>query len=203
MDTVYTTSNANVTALAARWWVPVLRGLAAILLGVLAIVLPGPSLLALLLVWGAYAVADGILSLVLSLRGARAGRRWGWLLFEGIVSLAAGLLTFVWPGMTALALLILIAARALVAGVAAIAAAIRLRRQINGEWLLAASGLLSIALGVILIAAPGAGALAIVWTIGCYALVFGALLIAFGLRLQRWDRAEDRGIRPGGAPTPA
>lgn len=194
---------ANVSSLAARWWVPVVRGVAAILFGVLAIVAPSISLLALVLSWGAYALVDGAFNVIQATRGARAGRSWGWLLFEGVVSIAAGALTFAYPAMTALALLTVIAVWAVLTGIAEIAAAIRLRRAITGEWMLAASGVLSIAFGVLLLVYPSTGALAILWIIGLYAIAFGLLLIGVGLRLNRWRRTGERAFPTGGAPTPA
>lgn len=193
----------NVNALAARWWVLLVRGIAAILFGILAMVAPGFGLLTLLILWGTYALVDGVFNLILAARGARAGRRWGWLLFEGIVSIAAGVLTFVWPGITALVLLTVIAVWAVMTGVAEIAAAIRLRRQISGEWWLVTSGILSIVFGVLMFVFPGAGTLALVWMIGAYAIVFGALLIGLSLRLHRWGRSHERPIPTGGMPTPA
>lgn len=196
-------ASPNVGALAARWWVLVVRGIAAILFGIVALVAPGPSLLALVMFWGAYALVDGIFNLANAVRGAHAGRRWGWLLFEGLVSIGAGVLTFAWPRITALALLTLIAVWALLTGIAEIAAAIRLRRQIRGEWLLATGGVLSIVFGVLLLASPGAGALALVWMIGGYAILFGVTLFALGLRLNRWSRAVGRPFPAGGTPTPA
>ena len=201
MNTDYT--SLNVSMMVARWWVLVLRGSVAILFGALTILAPGISLLTLAVLWGAFALVDGLFNLILAARGARAGRRWGWLLFQGIVSVVAGSLTFVWPGIAVLVLLTLIAIWAMLTGVAEIAVAIRLRREIHGEWLLATSGLVSIVLGVLLLSFPGSGALAVAWMIGVYAMVFGALLIGLGLRLNHWRRAGGGLIPRGGAPTPA
>lgn len=196
-------ANLNVNALAARWWVLVIRGIAAILFGILAIVVPGASLLALVIIWGVYALVDGVFSLILAARGARAGRSWGWLLFGGIVGIAAGVVAFAWPGITAMVLLFVIAFWAVLTGIAEIAAAIWLRREISGEWLLVTSGILSIIFGVLLLLFPGAGALAVVWMIGAYAIIYGALLIGLGVRLHRWDRSHERPLPTGGTPTPA
>lgn len=196
-------ANLNVSALAARWWMLVVRGVAAILFGVLAIVVPEISILSLIILWGAYALVDGVFNLMLAVRRARVGRSWGWLVFEGVVSVGAGVLTFVLPGMTALFLLIVIAVWAVLTGVAEIAAALMLRRHIRGEWLLAASGVLSIAFGVLMMFFPGSGALALAWMVGGYSIVFGALLIALGLRLNRFRRTGGRQIPTGGMPTPA
>lgn len=194
--------NVNIDQLAERWWALVVRGVAAILFGALTFALPSISLLVLLILWAAYALVDGVLNLVLAARGARAGRRWGWLLFEGIVSIAAGVVAVIWPGITAWALLMVIAAWAVVTGVAEIAVAIRLRRQLHGEWLLALGGVVSIALGVFLVAYPSAGVLAVLWMVGAYAILFGVLLIGLGWRLHAWHRAEHPGAH-GGLPSKA
>ena len=196
-------SDRIVSAVTGRWWSFVVRGVVAILFGVLALAMPGTSLLALVLAWGAYTIVDGVFTLMLALQRGRAGERWGWFLVEGIVAIAAGVLTFAWPAITGLVLLIVIAVRAVVAGVAEVVAAIRLRRVIRHEWLLAASGVLSVAFGLLLLVYPGAGALAVAWLIGSYAIVFGVLLTGLGLRLYRWHRAGDRQLPTGGLPTAA
>jgi uncharacterized membrane protein HdeD (DUF308 family) len=170
----------------ARWWALVIRGLAAVAFGILAFVKPSISLLALVILWGAYALVDGVFATVLSIRGARIVRGWGWQLAGGIVSIGAGVVAFLWPGMTALVLLAVIAAWAVLTGTAEVVTAVRLRRHLRGEWMLAASGILSIVFGVTLAANPGAGALAVTWLIGLYALLFGALLVALGFRLRHW-----------------
>src|SRR3954471_14806482 len=179
-------------SLSHNWWAISLRGVAGILFGVITFVAPGISLAALVLLFGAYAFADGVLAIVTAVR-RRGADRWGLLLLEGLVGVAAGIVTWLWPGITALALLYVIAAWALVTGAFEIAAAIRLRKIISGEWLLALSGIFSIALGVLLIMAPGPGALAVVIWIGAYAFVFGALLFALGLRLKGLGSPRHRG----------
>lgn len=193
-------TNPNISQLADRWWTLPIRGAAAILFGVLTFVAPGISLVSLVIVWGAYAIVDGVVNLMTAYRGARAGRPWGWLLFEGIVSVGAGVLTFVWPAITALALLAVIAGWAVLTGIAEIAAAVRLRKQIQGEWLLALSGIVSIGFGAALLLFPGAGALAVLWMIGAYSIVFGVLLGALGFRLRNWRRAAGRAAPSGGIP---
>ena len=193
-------TSPNVGQLADRWWMLVIRGVAGIAFGVLTFVLPEVSLLALVLMWGAYALVDGVFNVMAAVRAGRAGQRWGWLLFEGIISIGAGVVTFAWPGITALALLAVIAVWGVLTGFAAIGAAIRLRREIKGEWLLALSGVLSIVFGVLLMAVPSAGALALLWMIGAYAIAGGFLLIGVGVRLRSWGRSSGRAVPSGGAP---
>jgi uncharacterized membrane protein HdeD (DUF308 family) len=173
----------DVDSLTRNWWAIVLRGVAGILFGIITFVAPGISLAALVLLFGAYAFADGVLAIVTAVR-RRGADRWGLLLLEGLVGVAAGILTWLWPGITVLALLYVIAAWALVTGALEIATAIRLRKIISGEWLLALSGIFSIALGGLLVFAPGPGALALVIWIGAYTFVFGAVLVALGFRLR-------------------
>ena len=182
----------DVDSLSRNWWAVSLRGLAGVLFGVITFIAPGISLAALVLLFGAYAFADGVLAIVTAIR-RRGNDRWGLLLLEGLVGVAAGVLTLLWPGITALALLYVIAAWALVTGAFEIAAAIRLRKAITGEWLLALSGIFSIALGVLLVLFPGPGALAVTIWIGAYAFVFGALLFALGLRLRGLGSPRARG----------
>lgn len=192
-----------VDALTSRWWVVLFRGVAAILFGVLVIQAPEVSLLALVALWGAYALADGLLTLAMAIRGARVGRPWGWLVFEGLVGVGTGVLTFVWPQITALVLLSLIAVRAIMSGFAEISVAVRLRQQIRHEWLLGASGVLSIAFGVLLIVLPSAGALALLGMIAAYTMLFGLLQVGLGLRLNHWHRVFEGALPPGGVHAPA
>jgi len=165
------------------WGLLVLRGLAAILFGVLAFVWPGITLAALVLVWGAYALVDGLCALIASLRLEEGKPMWT-LTLVGLLGIAAGLLTLLWPQITALVLLVFIAGWAVVMGVFQLAAAIRFRKWISNEWLLGLSGVLSIAFGMLLLARPGAGAVALVWVIGWFAFLFGVLLVMFGLRIK-------------------
>jgi uncharacterized membrane protein HdeD (DUF308 family) len=200
MDLQY--ENQFERALTARWWTLVIRGLAAITFGVLAFAAPRTSLLALLYLFGAYAIVDGVFAVAFATWRGRAGLRWGWWLFEGLASIGAGVLTFVWPGMSGMVLLSVIAVWALLTGVAEIAVAVRLRKVIRGEWLLAASGVLSIAGGVLLLLFPRSGALAVMWVIGTYALVFGILLTTLGVRM-RGVGSRHRRFRRADAPSPA
>ena len=171
--------------LGRNWGWVVLRGVAAVLFGVLAFAWPGITLAALVIVWGAYALADGVLSLVAAYRVRDQGNPFWSLLIVGLLGIAAGIVTFIWPGMTALLLLMFIAAWAVVMGVFQVVAAIRLRKEIRGEWLLGLSGVLSIIFGIVMFAQPGAGALAVIWAIGGFAIVFGVLLIWLGFKLKQ------------------
>lgn len=165
---------------ARNWWVLLLRSIVAILFAGMALFLPGLTLVTLVLLCGLYFVIDGLMALVL---GGRA-RAWG-LLIAGAIGVIAGILTFMYPGLTALALLILLAAWAIAKGVFEIAAAIHLRRELTHEWLLITGGALSILFGVVLLINPAAGALAMVWLIGAYALVFGIIMLIAAFRLRR------------------
>ena len=179
----------NIDSLAKNWWALALRGVAAIIFGVLAFVLPSVTLAVLTLLFGSYALVEGALNVLAAVRGRGEDEPWWALLFEGLVSVAAGIVTFVLPGLTELALLYMIAAWAIVTGVLEIVAAVRLRRRITGEAWLALNGVLSIAFGVLTMLVPGAGALSLVWLIGAYGIIFGALLLGLSFRLRRW-RAE-------------
>ena len=170
--------------LARAWHWIVLRGVFALLFGIFAFIWPGITLAALVLVWGAYAIADGVMALIAAFTMHEEGKPMASLIVVGILGIAAGVVTFIWPGMTALVLLLFIASWAVLMGIFEIAAAIRLRKHIENEWLLALSGLVSIVFGVLLFLQPGAGALAVIWLIGSFAIFFGIVLIALGIRLK-------------------
>lgn len=179
----------NVDTLTENWWAVALRGVAGVLFGIFALIAPGLSLAALVLAFGAFALVDGVFAIVAAARRRGVSDRWWMLLLEGVASVVIGGVTLLLPGITALALLLLIAARALVSGVLQIVAAVRLRKVISGEWLLVLGGTASLAWGVLLVVFPGAGALALVLWIGAFALVTGALLIALAFRLRAWRRS--------------
>lgn len=178
-------------ALAKNWWLLLLRGIAGILFGLLAFLWPGITLLTLIIIYGAYALVDGIFAIIAAIRGG-AGARW-WLALIGVLGIAAGLLTFFWPGMTALALAMFIGAWAFIHGIFEIIGAIKMRKEIDNEWWLILSGALSALFGLAILIRPGAGALALVWLIGAYAIVFGALLVGFAFRLKKHSHHS----RPG------
>jgi uncharacterized membrane protein HdeD (DUF308 family) len=169
--------------LAKNWWLLLLRGICAILFGILTFIWPGITLLTLVLLYGAYALADGVLSLAEAVMGGAPAPRW-WLALVGLLGIAVGILTFAWPGITALVLLLFIAGWAIATGVLQIVGAIRLRKEIDNEWLLIASGVLSVVFGLILVVQPGTGALALLYVIGIYAILYGILLVWLSLRLR-------------------
>ena len=172
--------------LSRQWWSVALRGVLAVVFGVVALIWPDITLRALVLLYGFYALVDGLLALAALLVGGNLVReRRGWLIVEGVAGIAAGVIAFLWPEITALVLLYLIAAWAIATGVLEIAVAIWLRRELRGEWLLALGGIVSVVFGVFLIVRPGEGAVAVVWLIGLFAILFGAALIGLGLRLRR------------------
>jgi uncharacterized membrane protein HdeD (DUF308 family) len=192
----------DVDMLARNWWLFLLRGIAGIAFGLITFFAPGISLAALVLLFGAYALADGVFAIWSAIR--RHGEdRWWVLLLQGLLGIAAAAVTLLWPGITALALLFVIAAWALVTGVLEIAVAIRLRKAITNEWLLVLSGIASVVLGVLLVLNPAVGALVVVLWIGAYALVSGALLVGLSFRLRREQKRATGTGTPHAAPRPA
>ncbi|HWY49872.1 MAG TPA: HdeD family acid-resistance protein [Chthoniobacterales bacterium] len=175
-----------VHTLKLNWWLLALRGLVAVLFGVLAFMWPGATLITLVWLFGAFALVNGILSLVLAAKTPKGYPKVGSLILGGLLGVLAGLLAFVMPGITALGLLILIAAWAIATGVMELVAAVRLRKTINNEWLLVLAGIASIVFGVLLLFQPGAGALALIWLIGAWAVVFGILLMILAFRMRNW-----------------
>jgi uncharacterized membrane protein HdeD (DUF308 family) len=163
-----------------NWWTLLIRGILAVLFAAMAFFWPLATLTALVVLWGAFALVDGIFAIV---AGARI--RWWSVLVFGVFGVIAGLVTLFMPGITALALLIVIGAWAIARGGFEIVAAIRLRRELTGEWMLIVSGIASIVFGGLVLLFPGAGALAIVWLIGLQALVAGMLMFALAFRLRR------------------
>ena len=168
-----------VRTMAEHWWVVLLRGILAILFGVLAYTWPGLTILILVTLWGAYALVDGIFGVVAGVRG-----KWGSLVVIGLIGIAAGVVAFLWPGLTAVTLLWILAFWAIVAGVLQISAAIRLRKEVQGEWLWVLSGILTIGLGVLFFLYPGAGILSVTWLIAALAIVWGILLVMLSFKLK-------------------
>jgi uncharacterized membrane protein HdeD (DUF308 family) len=173
-----------IETLRRHWWVSVIRGLAAIVFGVIAFAYPGLTLATLVLLFGAWVLIDGVFRVAGAIAGRASDPEWGFHLIIGIVGIIIGFLTFNAPLITALALIIYIAAWALMIGAVEIALAIKLRREIKGEWFLILMGLASILFAVLLLWNPAPGALALVWLIASYAIVFGILGVIFGFRLR-------------------
>ena len=185
-------------SLSRNWWAFVLRGVLALIIAVLAFVMPAEALLALTLVFGAFAFADGVFGLVAAIRNIRKGERWGWLMFSGILGIATGVVVVVSPFVATLVLATFlwasIAFWSVFSGVLEIVAAIRLRKEIKGEIWLILSGLLSVTLGVfvtwMLLTRPLESFLALGWLLGFYAAFFGAMMLLLGLRLSRANHTE-------------
>ncbi len=170
------------------WWLLLLRGIAAIAFGVLTWLWPGISVAALVLLFGAYAFADGVLSSWAALAGRADHQYWWLLLLRGLLGIAVGIMAFVEPGVVVLAVLIYMAIWAIATGLIEITTAVRLRREIEGEWLLIFSGLVSVLFGVVLLAQPGASALALLWLIATFAVVFGVVLVILAFKARGFVR---------------
>jgi uncharacterized membrane protein HdeD (DUF308 family) len=173
-----------IETLKRHWWVPVIRGIAAIVFGIIAFVYPGITIATLVLFFGAWVLIDGIFRVIGAIGHRASDPDWGWHIVIGIVGIIVGLLTFHAPQITALALIIYIAAWALMVGATEIAFAIKLRREIKGEWFLILMGLAAIVFAILLLWNPIAGAAAVIWLIAWYAVVLGILAIFFGFRLR-------------------
>ncbi|WP_437654315.1 HdeD family acid-resistance protein [Sorangium sp. So ce1182] len=170
------------------WWLLALRGVAALGLGLLTLLLPGHSLGALVVVFGAYLVVESVIALAGAARCAQRGQRWRASAAHGLISLAGGIVALAWPGLSVLLLLYLLAAWAIVGGIRDIVVAVHFRHRFAGEWLLALAGVLAVALGVLVMALPSAGALALVLWVGAYATVLGATLLSSGLAMRAHQR---------------
>jgi uncharacterized membrane protein HdeD (DUF308 family) len=173
-----------------NWGWVVLRGVAAILFGVLAFAWPGATLLTLAIFWGAYALVDGVLAIVAGFRIRDRDKPVWPMVLIGIAGIVAGVATIAWPGLTASLLLLFIAFWAIFMGAFQIVTAIRIRHEIDNEWMLILSGALTLLFGVAMVAMPGLAAVVIVWTLGAYAVAFGVLLVVLGFKLK--------GLRPEG-----
>ena len=170
--------------LVQNWWLFLLRGILGIIFGLIALIFPGPTMLSLVLLFSAYMLVDGIFAIVSAVRAIRRKEdRWGLLIFEGLLNIAVGILAFLWPGITVIAFVILVAAWAIASGGLMTAAGFRLNVD-HGRWWLILGGLLSIAFGVLLIIAPLIGAVVLTWWIGAYAIAFGVALIIFSFKLR-------------------
>jgi uncharacterized membrane protein HdeD (DUF308 family) len=175
--------NSASEALAQNWWLFTLRGIFGIIFGLIALIFPGPTMLSLVLLFSAYMLLDGVAGIISAVRAIRRRDRWGLLIFEGLVDIAVGILAVLWPGITIVAFVLLVAAWAIVSGGLMATAGLRLNIS-HGRWWLVLGGLLSLAYGVLLIATPLIGALVLTWWLGAYALVFGVALVVFSFKLR-------------------
>jgi uncharacterized membrane protein HdeD (DUF308 family) len=176
-------------ALAKNWWAIALRSVLAIIFGLIALFVPVATMLSLVLLFSAYMLVDGIFAIVAAVRAARRHERWGLLVLQGVIDIVAGVVAFLWPGITVIAFVLLVAVWALVSGGLMLGAAFRLKID-HGRWWLALGGIASLVYGALLIAAPLIGALVMTWWLGAYAIVLGItlLVLAFKLRSRRDDR---------------
>lgn len=172
--------------LSRNWWILAIRGVVAIIFGILAFVWPGITVLGLIYLFGIYALINGALAFSAAANAPKGYPRFGNLIFTGALSIAAGVLAFLLPGVTAMALLVLIAIWAIISGFVEISTAIRLRKEITNEWWLIFAGVASVIFGLVLLVWPGAGVLAMVWWIGVWAIVFGASMIGLAFRLRKF-----------------
>jgi uncharacterized membrane protein HdeD (DUF308 family) len=175
--------------LANNWWLVAIRGVLAILFGIIAFAMPGVTMLSLVLVFAAYSLVDGIFGIVMAIRGATRGERWVWLLINGVLGIAAGAIAILWPGITILAYVFLVAAWALVGGILMLISAARLKIDHGRVWLVLA-GIASLIFGILLGISPLIGALVLTLWAGAHALVLGVtlLILAWRLREHRTER---------------
>jgi uncharacterized membrane protein HdeD (DUF308 family) len=183
-----------VRVLSRNWWAIALRGVLGILFGLIALFLPGATMLSLVLLFAAYTLVDGVFGIVSAVRAARQHERWGFLLFEGIIDIITAAVAFLWPGITVVAFVLLVAVWAILTGAMMLAAAFRLDID-DGRWWLVFAGLVSLIYGVLLVVAPMIGAVVLTWWLGAYALVFGVsllVLLALGCGLVRTSNSVAR-----------
>ena len=189
-------SNPAAQTLVQNWWLFTLRGVLGIIFGCIALIFPGPTILSLVIFFSAYMLVDGVLGIYSGIKAARNGDRWGLLILEGVVDIAAGAIAFIWPAITAVAFVLIIAIWALISGALMLIAAFRLNIE-HGRWWLALGGIASIIFGVVLIIAPVVGAVVLTWWLGAYALVFGVLLLVLAFQLH--SKREEARRKPATA----
>lgn len=190
-------NEAMCALLAQNWWAVALRGIFAILFGLIALIVPGATILSLVLFFSAYMLVDGVFGIVAAVRAARQGERWGLLVLEGILNIAVGVIAFFMPGLTVIAFVLLLAAWSLISGGLMLGASFRLSKD-HGRWWLALAGIVSIVFGILLAIGPVIGAVVLTWWLGAYALVFGIALLVLAFRLR-----AHKGDIPRSAPSPA
>lgn len=173
-----------VARLSTHWWLFLIRGILAVALGIVMPLVPGAAIFTLAILFGAYALLDGVVAIATAIRIRHGGTNVVWLIVEGVLGIVVGILTFAYPGLTVLGLVYLFAWWAILSGAAAIANAVRFRAVVPNEVLTIALGLLSILAGVAIFFLPAAGVLAIVWTISIYAFLAGIFMIGLALRLR-------------------
>jgi uncharacterized membrane protein HdeD (DUF308 family) len=176
-------SDALSAVLARNWWAMAIRGVLGIVVGVIAFIMPAATMLALVLLFAAYMLVDGVFAIIAAVRAARGHDRWGLLVLEGVAGFVAAAIAVLWPGITVLAFVLLVAAWALVSGTLMVMAALHLNID-HGRWWLALGGAASIVYGVLLLVAPLIGALVLAWWFGIYAVVFGVSLLILAFRLR-------------------
>lgn len=185
--------------LSSNWDMFLVRGILAILFGIATLLMPGITLVVLVVLFGAYALVDGIILTVNAFKNRKTDKDWWLMLLTGLLSIAAGVVTFVWPGITTVSLYYVIAVWAIATGISEVIYAIRFRKKIEGERLLVLNGILSVAFGILLISQPIAGALAVLWMIGVYAIAYGVMLVVLAFRLRNLasgDNARQSAQRP-------
>jgi uncharacterized membrane protein HdeD (DUF308 family) len=192
-------ANSAGEALLQNWWLFTLRGFLGIVFGCIALIFPGPTMLSLVIVFSAYMLVDGVAGIMSAVRAIRHRDRWGLLIFEGLLNIAVGIVALLWPGITVLAFVLLVAAWAIVSGVLMTAAGFRLNIG-HGRWWLVLGGLVSILYGTLLVAAPLIGAIVLTWWMGAYAIAFGVTLIIFSFKLR--SRQHER-VSPNAVGTAA
>ena len=194
-----TKTDAATAALAPTWWLFLVRGILGIIFGCLALIFPGPTMLSLVLLFSAYMLVDGVAGVVSAVSAMRRRGQWGFLMFEGLVSIAVAIGALLWPGLTVLAFVLLVASWAIITGGLMTAAGFRLNLE-HGRWWLVLSGILSLAYGALLFFTPLIGALVLTWWVGAYAIAFGVALIVFSFRLRA---RQQQGANPAAVGTAA